>query len=80
MPEQTTPESGDVVVRKEKREGRVVYVLHTPPGADQYLLRTREEAIAEGVTFAKHHGVRVWLSDERNDCTMLDDFRAAESV
>jgi hypothetical protein len=62
------------------REGRVVYVLHTAPGADQYLLRTREEAVAQAMTFAKRQGVRAWLTDEKDDVVLLNDFRVVESV
>ena len=35
MPARTTPEDGDIVIQKVMREGRVVYVLRTAPGADQ---------------------------------------------
>jgi len=79
-PARTTPESGDVVVRKEKREGRFVYVLHTVPGTDQYLLPTRAEAVAQAVTFAKRQGVRAWLSDGTDDFMQLGDVRVVESV
>jgi hypothetical protein len=76
----TSPEDGDVVVRQETREGTVVYVLRTAPGSDQYLLPTREEAIAQAVMFAKRHGVRAWVNGERDDCVLLNDFRMTESV
>ena len=74
-----TPEDGDVVVRREKLEGRCVYVLHSFPGAAQYVLRTREEAAAQAAGFAKRHGVRAWLSGEGDDCVLLNDFRVGES-
>ena len=48
MPMRTTPEDGDIVVRQETRDGTVVYVLHTAPGPDQYMLTTLEEAVALG--------------------------------
>jgi hypothetical protein len=31
------PKNGDIVVRAEKREAMLVYVLYTAPGADQSL-------------------------------------------
>ena len=74
------PEDGDIVVRQEERDGMLVYVLHTAPGADQYLLRTREEAVAQAVTFARREQVRAWLTDEGYDFVLLEDFRAVESV
>ena len=80
MVARTTPEHGDIVVRAEKREGAIVYVLHTAPGADQYLLRTREEAVAQALTFAKREHVRAWLTDEGYDFVLLEDFRVVESV
>jgi hypothetical protein len=74
------PEDGDIVVRQETREGRDVYVLHTAAGVDQYLLRTREEAVRQAVTFAKRQGVRAWLAGETREFVPLDDDRVVESV
>src|SRR2546428_7019650 len=79
MGARTTPEDGDVVVREEKREGAVVYVLHTAPGADQYVLRSREEAVAQAAAFAKREYVRgAWLTNEGYDFVLLEDFRVVE--
>ena len=80
MTARSTPEDGDIVIREEARGRRVVYVLHTAPGADQYLLRSREEAIAQAVIWAKRQQVRVWLTDEGYDFRLLEDFRVAASV
>lgn len=79
MAARTTPEDGDIVVREEQREGKGVYVLHTAPGADQYVLRSREDAIGQAVTFAKRQQVRAWLTDEGYDFVLLEDFRVMES-
>jgi hypothetical protein len=76
----TTPEDGDVVLREEERKGEPVYVLHTAPGPDQYVLRSREAAVAQALTFAKREGVRAWLTDEGYDFVLLEDFRVSESV
>lgn len=75
MAARSVPEDGDVVIRREQREGMVVYVQHTAPGADQYLLHSREEAVAHAVTFAKRERVRVWTTDEGADFVLLEDFR-----
>jgi hypothetical protein len=76
MPTGTTPEDGDIVVRQETRGGTVVYVLHTAPGPDQYLLRTREEAVAQAVKRAKRRHVRAWLTtDEGYDFVLLEGFQ-----
>jgi hypothetical protein len=80
MAARLAPEDGDIVVREEKREGVLIYVLHIAPGADQYLVRTREEAVAQAVTFARREHVRAWLTDEGYDFTLVEDFRVVESV
>jgi LPS sulfotransferase NodH len=76
------PEDGDIVVREEQREGRlvVVYVLHTAPGADQYVVRSRADAIEQAVTFAKRQQVRAWVTDGDLDFTLLEDFRAVAFI
>jgi LPS sulfotransferase NodH len=77
---ESVPEDGDIVVREEQRDSKVVYILHTAPGADQYVLRSREDAIRQAVTFAKRQSVRAWLTDEGYDFVLLEDFRVVESV
>jgi len=80
MPARTTPEKGDVLVRQETRDGAVVYVLRTAPGTDQYLLRTREEAVGQAMTFAERHGVRAWLLEDGDHCVPLTNSRMVEPV
>jgi aminoglycoside/choline kinase family phosphotransferase len=80
MVTRSTPEDGDIVVRHDARDGKPVYVLHTAPRADQYLLRSREEAVAQALTFAKRQQVRAWMTDGDYDFTLLEDFRVVESV
>jgi hypothetical protein len=76
----SVPEDGDIVVREEHREGTLVYVLHTAPGADQFVLHAREDAIAQAVACAKREHVRAWWTDEGYDFLLLEDFRVTESV
>ena len=57
------------------RTDTLVYVLHTAPGADQDLLHSHEEAVAQAVTCAKRESVRAWLTNEGYDCVLLEDFR-----
>jgi hypothetical protein len=80
MPTRTPPKDGDIGVREETREGTLVYVLHTAPGSDRYVLRSRQEAIAQAVTFAKREHVCAWLADEGYDFALLVDFRVVESL
>jgi hypothetical protein len=76
----TTPEDGDVVIHQEQREGRRVYVLRAVPGRDQYMLRFRQEAVAEAVAFAKRQRVRAWLSDGPDRFTLIENCRGVESI
>ena len=80
MSARSSPEDGDIVVREEQQDGKRLFVLHTAPGADQYVLRAREDAVTQAVTFAKRHQVRAWLTDEGYDFVLLEDFRVVESV
>jgi hypothetical protein len=76
MPIRTSPEDGDIVVGEEMQDGTVVYVLHTAPGPEQYLLHGREEAVALAVTRANWRHVRAWLTtDEGYNYVLLEDFR-----
>ena len=50
MRTRTTPEGGYIVVRREARDGTVVYVLHSAPGPDQYLPPTCEAAAEHALT------------------------------
>lgn len=79
MPVRLIPEEGDVIVREAHHNGTLIYVLHTAPGAGQFLVRTRPAAVEKAVAFARHAGVRAWLADERDACVLLEDFRRVES-
>jgi hypothetical protein len=67
----TTPEDGDVIVRRERRDGTLVYVLCTAPGAHPHVLRTRKEAVAQALAFAERHRMSAWLTDEGHDFVLL---------
>jgi UDP-2,3-diacylglucosamine pyrophosphatase LpxH len=54
-----------------------VFVLHTAPGADQFILQTRDAAIAQAIAFAKRQGVRVWLTKGNRGFTLVEDFHLA---
>jgi hypothetical protein len=75
MPGRLIPEDGDIVVREQRQNNSVVYTLHTAPGADQYQLRARAQALAQAVAFARRARVRAWLTDEGYDFMLLEDFR-----
>lgn len=71
MSTRITPEDGDVVIQQEQRDGQQVYVLRTVPGRDQYLLHSRQEAVARAVAYAKRQCVRAWFSDGRDSFTLV---------
>ena len=58
--------------------GQPVYILHRALGPDQYLLRSRDEAVAQAGRFARRLQVRVWLNDEGHH-TVLQNFWKTQS-
>lgn len=75
MATHSTPEDGDIVVRHGQRDGKYVYLLRTAPGPDQIVVQTRNDAVAQAVTWAKRQQVRVWMTNGDSDFTLLEDFR-----
>jgi hypothetical protein len=73
----SAPQDGDIVIRQDIRDGERLFVLHTAPGADQFILQTRDAAIAQAVAFAKRQGVRVWLTNGNRGFTLVENFRVA---
>ena len=71
----SAPEDGDIVIRQDEREGRVVFILHTAPGADQYLPHSREEAVAQALEFAQREHVRAWFDNGDDRFVLLGTFR-----
>ena len=63
------PDHDDVVVRQRRGNPHVVYVLGAPTTPDQFSLRTREEAVAQAVAFARRQSVRAWF--DKGDNTFL---------
>ena len=74
------PQDGDIVIRRQRREGMVVYVLHIAPGPDQYLVRSRDEAVRQALKLARHAKVSAWLTQDGDACELLEGFRVQESV
>lgn len=70
----STPGTGDIIVRQEAREGTLVHVLHTVPGPEQCLVCSREEAVAQALTFAKRARVRAWFANGDTDFVLLGEF------
>jgi hypothetical protein len=49
----SAPQDADIGIRQDTRDGERLFVLHTAPGADQFILQTRDAAIAQAVAVAK---------------------------
>jgi hypothetical protein len=78
MAARSIPESGDVVVREEMRNGTRTYILHTFPSAEEHPYGSCEQAFADATTLATRDRVCVWLTDEGFDFLLLEDFRGVE--
>lgn len=80
MVARSIPTHGDVIVRRERRDGMLVYVLYAAPGPDQYVLRTHEEGVAQALTFAKRQGVRAWFTDGGHAFVLLENVGPVKSI
>jgi hypothetical protein len=69
------PDSDDVVVRQKHGNPSIVYLLGTPAAPDQFMLRTRDEAVSQAVAFAKRHRVRAWFANGDDTFVLLGTFR-----
>ena len=73
------PVNGDVVVREDCRDGAIVYVLSTVPGADQLTTRQYEHSVEHALSLARRSRVRAWLQTE-STIELLHDFGSVASV
>ena len=69
------PDSDDVVVRQKRGNPSVVYLLGTPSAPDQFIVRTRDEAVLQAVAFAKRQRVRAWFANGDDTFVLLGTFR-----
>jgi hypothetical protein len=74
MPARTTPEDGDIVVRQKSGKPSV-YVLGIPSAPAQFQVRTRDEAVAQALAFAKRQQVRAWFTKGDDEFVLLGTFR-----
>jgi hypothetical protein len=70
------PDPYDVIVRPRRDNPLAVYLVGTPTAPDQYLVKTRDEAVAQAVAFAEQHQVRAWLDEGDGATILLGTFRA----
>ena len=69
------PEDGDVVVRQKGGNPSTVYLLGIPSTPEQFILRTRDEAVAQALAFAKRQRVRAWFANGTAEFVLLGTFR-----
>jgi hypothetical protein len=61
------PDNDDVVVRQEGGNPSTVYLLGTPTPPDQFVVRTRDDAVAQALRFAKYQHVATWFVENGAD-------------
>jgi len=69
------PEDGDIVIRRELRNPRSVFVLRTVPGPDQLVYPDGDAALAIAQRAARHLRTRVWSTHDNQAFTLVDNFR-----
>jgi hypothetical protein len=74
------PDDDDVVVRQERGDASTVYVLHRAFRPDQLIVRTRDEAVAQALAFAKRAQVAAWFTSDEHDFVLLGTCRKVEIV
>jgi LPS sulfotransferase NodH len=71
----TDPSVNDVVVRPRVGNSGVLYTLATHSGPDQFMFRSREEAVSRALSYAAHARVRAWSATVDGDFSLLGTFR-----
>ena len=73
------PDENDVVIRQRHGNPSIVFVLGTPSTPDQFILRTRDEAVSQALAYAKRQHVRAWFAKGDDDFVLLGTFRAEQT-
>ena len=74
------PDEGDVVVRQKRGNPSTVYLLGTPSAPEQFILRTRDEAVSQALAFAKQQRVRAWFAKGDEEYVLLGTFRKGDAA
>jgi hypothetical protein len=74
------PENDDVVVRQKHGNPTTVYVLSTSSTPEQFTIPTRDEAVAQALTFARRAQVRAWFANGDSTFVLLGTFRQEEAA
>lgn len=73
------PDEADVVIRQRHGNPSTVFVLGTPSTPDQFILRTRDEAVSHALAYAKRQHVRAWFAKNDDDFVLLGTFREEQA-
>ena len=73
------PDENDVVIRQRDGNPSIVFVLGTPSTPDQFILRTRDEAVSQALAYAKRQHVRAWFAKGDDDFVLLGTFREEQA-
>jgi hypothetical protein len=68
------PDDDDVVIRAKPGNPTTVFVLGTSSAPNQLQVRSRDEAVAQALAFAKRQKVRAWFEGDK-DFVLLGTFR-----
>ena len=79
MAARDVPAIGDIVVREDRRDGAIVYVLSTVHGDDQLTTLQYERSVEHALGLARRARVCAWLQRE-NTIELLHDFGSVASV
>jgi hypothetical protein len=74
------PHNDDVVVRQEHGNPSTVYLLGTPSAPDHFVVRTRDDAVAQALRFAKYQHMAAWFVEDGTDAILLGTFRKERSA
>ena len=73
------PDEYDVVIRQRHGNPSIVFVLGTPSTPDQFILRTKDEAVSQALAYAKRQHVRAWFAKGDDDFVLLGTFREEQA-
>ena len=73
------PDEYDVVIRQRHGNPSIVFVLGTPSTPDQFILRTRDEAVSQALAYAKRQHVRAWFAKGDDDFVLVGTFREEQA-
>jgi hypothetical protein len=65
------PDNDDVIIRQKHGNPSIVYLLGTYLAPNQFILRTRDDAVSQALAYAKRQHVRAWFANGDDDFVLL---------